>query len=67
MKLQTGKLYWKKVNYWEHLPAEPFTELIVIIDISEERDRISYYDISTGRLYPAFLNGFKDAFTLSPT
>jgi len=36
MKLQTGKLYWMQYRYYSKPPSMP----VVIIDISEERNRI---------------------------
>ena len=63
MDLEIGKLYKLRYRFWETIPSE----LIVITGISEERDRITYYDISTGRLYSAFFTNFTDKYILSLT
>jgi len=63
MKLQTGKLYWMRYRFFISLSPE----LVVITDISEERDRILYHNISTGRLCSTFIANFIDKYFLSPT
>jgi hypothetical protein len=66
MDLQTGKLYWMNNKFWRTARWVP-SELIVIIDISEERNRITYYRIDTGRLYSLFFDDFKTYSVLSLT
>ena len=66
MDIQTGKLYWMNNNFWRTARWVP-SELIVIIDISEERNRISYYYVNTGRLCSTFIANFTDKYTLSLT
>ena len=63
MNLQTGKLYWLQYVFLKNSPPK----LIVIIDISEEKNKITYYYVDTGRLYSPFFDYFKDACFLSLT
>jgi hypothetical protein len=63
MDIQTGELYQLQYALLKDFPPK----LIVIIDISEERNRISYYYVNTGRLYTTFLDDFKADCFLSLT
>ena len=63
MSLQTGKLYWVQYRFFISLSPE----LVVITDISEERERITYYYVNTGRLCSTFIANFTDKYTLSLT
>ena len=66
MDLQTGKLYWMKgIGFWGEQYLPPV--LIVITDISEERDIIIYYCIIGRGTFSTSLRGFKADYTLSPT
>jgi len=65
MDLQTGKLYWMNNNFWRTARWVP-SELIVIIDISEERDIISFYQINRGRRFNTSLFSFRVDYILSP-
>ena len=63
MDLQIGKLYWMKNRY----RTARQTELIVVIDISEERNRITYYYVDTGGSFTTLLGYFRAIHILSLT